>query len=298
MDSEWIRPLLCPICAQPLADYRQTWRCPTGHSFDVAREGYVNLRRGHKRLSETVGDAPEMLRARREFLSRGFYEPLSDLINEQVVTAVTNQPVPVVVDAGCGEGYYLGRLAGRLAQRLAGQGAKGVSLFGLDIAKTAVRMAAKQVGGHGRFLVTDLNDRLPFADQSVQVLLNLFAPRHPVEFARLIRPDGLLLTVIPAPDHLQSLRDRFGLLRIQAEKQAYIATQFAGLFALQPAQTITFPLYLDNRALSYLIQMMPGARHLMPPQVEAIARAPVVETVASFVVLPMVRSGGMVRGEA
>ncbi|HRQ39989.1 MAG TPA: methyltransferase domain-containing protein [Chloroflexota bacterium] len=294
MDSEWIRPLLCPICAQPLADYRQTWRCPTGHSFDVAREGYVNLRRSHKRLPETVGDAPEMLRARREFLSRGFYEPLSDLINEQVVTAITNQPVPVVVDAGCGEGYYLGRLA----QRLAGQGAKGVSLFGLDIAKTAVRMAAKQVGGHGRFLVTDLNGRLPFADQSVQVLLNLFAPRHPVEFARLIRPDGLLLTVIPAPDHLQSLRDRFGLLGIQAEKQAHMATQFAGLFALQPVQTITFPLYLDNHALSCLVQMMPGARHLTPPQQEAIAYASAVETVASFVVLPMIRSGGMVMRDA
>lgn len=283
MQGNWIRPLICPICAQPLADYTQTWQCPAGHSFDVAREGYVNLLRRHKKLPEMVGDASEMLRARREFLAQGYYEPLSDVVNGLVVTAVAGQPTPVIVDVGCGEGYYLRRLG----QQLTGQPA---ALFGVDIAKTAVRLAAKRVGGYGRFLVADVHDKLPFADQSVQVLLNLFAPRHPAEFARLIAPGGLLLVVIPAPDHLQSLRSQFGLIGIQAEKQAFLAAQFADLFTVQSVQTMAFPLHLDNHSLSLLIQMMPGARHLTPPQQEAIAQTPVVETVASFVVLPMTRN--------
>ncbi|MBX3056035.1 MAG: methyltransferase domain-containing protein [Anaerolineae bacterium] len=282
MTGEWIRPLICPVCARPLGDYGQVWRCPAGHSFDVAREGYANLLRRHKKLPETVGDTPEMLRARREFLARGFYEPLSEVINEIVVTAVATLPAPVIVDMGCGEGYYLRRLAARLA-------GQPTALFGVDVAKTAVRLAAKGGGGHGRYLVADVNEPLPFADQSVHVLLNLFAPRHPAEFARLLAPGGLLLIVIPAPDHLQSLRDRFVLMGIQPEKGAHITAQFAGLFVAQPAQTVSFPLQLDAFSLSWLIQMMPGARHLTPPQQEAIAQTPGMETVASFVVMRMMR---------
>lgn len=282
MTGEWIRPLICPICAQPLADYVQTWRCPAGHSFDVAREGYTNLLRRHKKLPETVGDSPEMLWARREFLARGFYEPLSDVINERVVTAVASQPDPVIVDVGCGEGYYLRRLV----QRLAGQ---PTALFGVDIAKTAVRLAAKRGDGHGRYLVADVNAQLPFADNSVHVLLNLFAPRHPAEFARLVTSGGLLLLAMPAPDHLQSLRDRFGLIGIQPEKLAHVATQFTDLFAMQPAQAVTFPLRLENETLQWLIQMIPGARHLTPEQQEEIAQTAVMETVASFVVVMMKR---------
>ncbi|MBE7529155.1 MAG: methyltransferase domain-containing protein [Chloroflexi bacterium] len=282
MSGKWIRPLICPVCAQPLGDYGQVWHCPAGHSFDVAREGYVNLLRRHKKLPDTVGDAPEMLRARWEFLARGFYEPLSDVVNGVVATAVADHSAPVIVDVGCGEGYYLRRLAARLA----GQPA---ALFGVDIAKTAVRLAAKGGGGHGRYLVADINEQLPFADHSVHVLLNLFAPRHPAEFARLVIPGGLLLIVIPAPDHLQSLRDRFALMGIQAQKEAHITAQFASLFAAQPAQMVIFPLQLDALALSWLIQMMPGVRHLTLPQQEAIVQTPTMETVARFVVLTMRR---------
>ncbi|NJN55557.1 MAG: hypothetical protein HC804_12860, partial [Anaerolineae bacterium] len=103
MNGEWIRPLLCPICDQPLMEFGQTWQCANRHSFDVAREGYVNLLQRQRKLPQTVGDSPEMLRARREFLASGFYDPLSDLLNERVVTAVTGQTSPIVVDVGCGE---------------------------------------------------------------------------------------------------------------------------------------------------------------------------------------------------
>lgn len=285
MSGEWIRPLQCPVCDEPLIDQTKSWRCANGHSFDVAREGYANLLRPHKRLPDTVGDSPEMLRARREFLAEGFYDPLSDLINSLVLTAVARQPTPVVVDVGCGEGYFLRRLA----QQMTGQ---EMALFGVDIAKTAVRMAAKQMGGHGRFLVADVYDKLPIADHAAQVLLNIFAPRHPAEFARILASEGCLLVVIPAPDHLQSLRAQFSLIDIQAEKQAFITTQFEGLFTVQQIHPLTFPLRLKAQTLQLLIHMMPGVRHLTPAQWTVIRSAPMLETNASFIVLQLGRVAG------
>ncbi|NJN55777.1 MAG: methyltransferase domain-containing protein, partial [Anaerolineae bacterium] len=162
-------------------------------------------------------------------------------------------------------------------------------LYGVDIAKTAVRLAAKRVGGHGRFLVADVYDKLPFADQSVQVLLNSFAPRHAAEFARLLVPGGLLLVAAPAPDHLQSLRAYFGLMGIQDAKEAFIKAQFASLFALQNVENLVIPLRLDNSGLLGLINMMPGVRHLSPEQWKAIYDTPQIETTASFLVLQMQR---------
>jgi len=290
MTGEWIRPLCCPVCGEPLLDRVKSWQCANGHSFDVAREGYVNLLRGHKKLPDTVGDSPEMLRARREFLAQGFYEPLSDLINSLVQTAVgptavTGQPAPVVVDVGCGEGYYLRRLAQQPAGR-------EWAFFGVDIAKTAVRMAAKQAGGVGRLLVADVYDRLPFADDSVQLLLNLFAPRHPAEFARILAPGGQLLVVAPAPDHLESLRVRFGLIKIQDEKQAFIIAQFEEFFSVQQVHALAFPLHLQSHALQGLVNMMPGVRHLSAEQWAKIQSTSQIETKASFIVLQLDRVAG------
>ncbi len=228
-----------------------------------------------------------MLRARQAFLAGGFYEPLSDLLNELVVTAVNNvnKPTqPVVVDIGCGEGYYLRRLA----QQFAGQ---SISLFGVDIAKTAVRVTAKQLGKDAHCLVADVNNRLPFTDHSVQVLTNLFAPRNAIEFARLVVPGGTLLTVVPAQDHLESLRQHLRLLGMQAEKQAHITAQFASSFTLQQVYQLAYPMLLTGKALHALVRMMPSIRHLPDEQREMLNHLPQVETVASFLVLQFIRVG-------
>ncbi len=274
MAEKWLRPLICPVCDEPLAEGEQTLQCARRHSFDIAREGYVNLLLRHKRLPETVGDSPEMLRARREFLWRGFFDPLSARLNALAAGSVAGQAEPVVVDVGCGEGFYLKRLAAWLP-------APDSRLFGVDVAKTAVRMAAKG-GGHGRYLVADVHGKLPFASQSVHILLNIFAPRHPAEFARILAPGGRLLVVTPTPAHLSSLRQTFGLLEVQAEKQAHIRRQFAGAFYLAQTETLEYRMWLDNEALLTLIQMTPSARHLTPVQWAPIQNTPHIITEASF----------------
>ena len=126
----------CPICEGPLERVGSALKCPRGHSFDVAREGYVNL------LTEKPrGDTREMARARRTFLEQGWYAPLSDGLNVLAAQCLATASAPVVLDAGCGEGYYLGRLAEALAP------AQHISV-GLDISKDTVRMAARRYPGH------------------------------------------------------------------------------------------------------------------------------------------------------
>src|SRR5581483_10720478 len=153
-------------------------------TFDVAREGYVNLLR-----KKQVGDTREMLQARRSFLEDGFYQPLSDTLNALVDSYLREIPSPAnVLDAGCGEGYYLGRLQRSLDQK------EQHCFLGLDIAKDGIRMAAKRYQA-ASFVVANLKERLVIADQAIHVLLNIFAPRNPAEFARVMVPAGRLIVV-------------------------------------------------------------------------------------------------------
>lgn len=277
MVGEWLRPLICPLCDAPLIEGEQALQCANRHSFDLSGDGYINLLLRRRKLPDTVGDSPEMLKARREFLGRGFYDPLSARLNALVAGLVAGQPQPVIVDAGCGEGFYLRRLGETLAS-------SDAALFGVDVARRAVRMAAR-ADGHGRYVVADVNVKLPFAGQSVHVLLNIFAPRRPAQFARIVAHSGWLLVVAPAPAHLYSLRQRFGLLHIQAGKQRHILNQFAADFCHVQTEVLSYEMRLDNPALSALVQMTPNARHLTPSQWAQIHHTPYLVTEACFELL-------------
>src|SRR5947199_1528396 len=129
--------LTCPFCGTHLTQIDNTLTCTNSHTFDIAKEGYVNLLR--KKLP---GDTKEMLIARRNFLEQGYYQPLSDTINALVSTALGPEtPSSTLLDAGCGEGYYLGRLQAHLANQMSGT---QCCYTGLDISKEAIRMAAKK----------------------------------------------------------------------------------------------------------------------------------------------------------
>jgi SAM-dependent methyltransferase len=171
-------------------------RCSNSHTFDIAREGYVNLLR--KKLP---GDTKEMLVARRDFLERNHYQPLSDMLNQLVHAYLATSSSPInILDAGCGEGYYLGRLQ----QYLTDQHYQ-IQCIGLDISKEAIRMAARHYK-QSCFVVANLKERVVLADDALHIILNIFAPRNPAEFTRVLVPGGLLLVAIPAPDHLLQLR--------------------------------------------------------------------------------------------
>lgn len=187
--------LICPNCGAPLSfrEDAKVFRCTGGHSFDVAKEGYVNLLVGSK-SGEGRGDSKESARARHAFLEKGYYACLKDALAEQLSGTV--------LDICCGEGYY------DFPETLP----EGVEAFyGFDLSKEMVRLAARRAKGKGaseppyRYFVANLS-KIPVADHSIDTALHLFAPFHETEFARVLQPDGTLYSVIPGENHLWELK--------------------------------------------------------------------------------------------
>lgn len=253
MDERCERPLACPVCGEQLHLQERTFVCAHRHSFDVAREGYVNLLLGGGKRPKFQGDSKEMLQARRRFLEAGYYAPLAQTLSALVADHIAATAMPTIADIGCGEGWYMGQLEGQLADIDA-------CFFGVDVAKTAVQLAAKRYP-NAQLIVADAWDKVPFIDGSINVLLNIFAPRHLTEFARVLAADGLLLIVIPQPHHLQQLRHRLELLDIEAEKQQKVVAQLANHFQLQSVKTVEIEMDVERRALTDLVQMTPNYRH-------------------------------------
>ena len=282
--------LICPVCKSPLQQIDRALKCRQNHTFDLAREGYANLLLPRKKLSDTVGDNPDMLQARRRFLEAGHYALLSHAINQLVEGFLTGRPHSAnpanILDAGCGEGYYLGRLQSHLPAVFP---ESQLCFAGVDVSKTAVRYAAKRYK-NGRFFVSDINTLIPVADQSVTVLLNIFAPRNPLEFARMTAPGSRLLIVIPKPCHLRAMRERFNLLQIAEDKQAGVITRFAASFQLQEVVSVEDTLTLTPQAAADLLQMTPNARHLTTADWKVVAKVEAIITEIGFDLLQFSRN--------
>ncbi len=330
-------PLACPYCHEGLARSGNAFRCPNGHNFDIAREGYVNLAVG-----KHPGDTKEMLRARRAFLDTGHYAPLADAINERIAAHLREQwqtwqtgmsapsseaplnplllhsdaaadgathgsPSPrgrggqgvrfsgprerlAVLDAGCGEGYYSGRLASYLAEHEPEAGAQ-TDLFGLDIARDGIQMAAKRVPGVS-FVVANLKAGVPFRMGSLTALLNVFAPRHSAEFARVIAPGGLLLIAMPRLEHLAELRARLPLLAIEEQKREHIIVQFAAAFSLHEAYDLTYQMALSAEEVALLAMMTPTRRQATPEAAmqDVQESAEPARVTAAFTLLSLLRT--------
>jgi len=193
---------LCPKCDLPLEE-GAVFVCPRGHSFDRARSGYVNLEPSPGR-----GDTREMLLVRRAFLERGFFDPLADAVNARVLehlhrlrTANRLRGDELIVDAGCGEGHYLRKLAECLQQT---ETFGRLRLVGLDASRDAARLAAARIPGR-RCAVVDITRSLHVRRRSAAVVLDIFAPRNPAAFAETLMPGGLCLVVVPRAGHMQEL---------------------------------------------------------------------------------------------
>ncbi len=285
----WLR---CPICDGPLTRSANALRCPRGHAFDIAHEGYVNLLPARGKgggRPEASGDTRAMVAARRRFLERGYYDPLSDALNKlatrhlrEGAAAGAGAREPAILDAGCGEGYYLGRLRRAL---LADGGSGEARCCGVDVSKEAVRAAARRYP-ECAFAVADINRRLPLPDAACAVLLDIFAPRNPGGFRRVLAPDGLLLVVIPGPDHLREVRATFRLLAIEEEKERRVIERLAGRFAPLATRALDYDITLDPEVLRDLVAMTPNAWHLPPEARAATGGADTLRTRASFRILP------------
>jgi 23S rRNA (guanine745-N1)-methyltransferase len=185
--------LLCPVrnCHLALARDQRRVVCPRGHSFDIARSGYINLLQPQERRSRQPGDTVAAVAARRRLHHRGVTEPLLRAIAETVAASSSDS----VLDAGCGDGFYLGSLASQ----------SGFDAHGVDISIPAVDAAARRYPGC-EWIVANADRFVPYADRSFSLVLSITARMNAGEFRRVLRDDGRLLIALPAPDDLIELR--------------------------------------------------------------------------------------------
>jgi 23S rRNA (guanine745-N1)-methyltransferase len=201
----------CPSCSNVLLLNNKVWACTNGHSYDVAKEGYVNLLLVQHKNSKQPGDNKEMVNGRRAFLEQGFYQPLADSIskifNQHLTTLSTLSTLPTIedqtevnfFDAGCGEGYYMSQVS-----KLCIQTDLKIEFSGLDISKFAVQKAAKKYPSN-HFAVAS-TFQLPLESNSQDTVLQIFAPSSEIEIHRVLKPSGIWITVNPAANHLYEFK--------------------------------------------------------------------------------------------
>ncbi|MFX5833750.1 putative RNA methyltransferase [Acinetobacter baumannii] len=256
--------LMCPVCRQRLELVSKTWRCEQGHSYDIAKQGYVNLHVVQHKHSKNPGDTPESVDARRAFLQGGYYQPLQ----QALVHLLKDLKAKMVLDIGCGEGYYTSAMQQVVEQ-----------CIGVDIAKNAVQRAAK------------LNDKvtwvvgtgatLPVIDQSMDVCTSLFSPIPQTEILRVLKDDGYLIVVTPASDHLYAMREAL-FEQVNPHTPQKFVEQLQDLFELKEQQVIDAPLVLDQQALKNLIAMTPYAYKASPERRIQLEQKAHLQVTASF----------------
>ncbi len=242
--------LMCPICREALHLAGKTWQCENRHSYDQAKQGYVNLHVVQHKHSKNPGDTPDAVAARRRFLQSGSYQPLQQAVSEllQSISAKT------LLDIGCGEGYYTQAMADVVPQVVA-----------VDIAKSAVQTAAKQSQQSSKnnksqkiTWVVGTGAVLPVLDQSIDVCSSLFSPLPKAEMLRVLKKRGYLIIATPAPQHLFAMREVL-FDEVNAHEPDKFVTQMSPEFSLISKQIITTDLNLDRQQLKDLIAMTPYA---------------------------------------
>ena len=231
---------ICPVCGAKLDISGAPWRCDNGHSYDVARQGYVNLLLAQQKHALHPGDTREQVAARKRFLDQGFYAPIRDKVLDLLAPYLPEYPA--LLDAGCGEGYY----GAAVAQRLQAE------LWGVDISKDAVRYAA--VRCKTARWITASAAHLPFPDGCFDGVLSMFALTAAEEFARVLQPGGLFLQVLAGQEHLLGLKQLIYPQILQREKQHPVPEGFAPVCS----QVLEFSFDLtQNQQIQDLLSMTP-----------------------------------------
>ncbi len=255
--------VICPICQAPLKQGKPCWHCENHHSFDVARQGYVNLLPVQQKHSLTPGDTKEMVAARRSFLDGGHYAPIAQTLSEMVRALAPE----TVLDAGCGEGYYLSHL-NFVPER-----------WGIDISKEAVRFAAARDKA-AQFL-TATAAHLPFAQSSFDCILSMFAFTAEKEFARVLKPGGHFIQVLAGREHLMGLKNIIYPKII--EKEQHPVPNLDG-FRLVSSKTIEFSFDLTKREEVHdLLYMTPHVHRISAEGARALEETTVLSDRAQVI---------------
>ena len=258
--------LACPLDGAPLRRQDAAWKCPAGHSFDIASQGHTHLLPVQHKRSLDPGDSKEMVAARRRFLNAGHYRPIAEAVAGAALADLPAGSPAACLDAGSGEGYYLRQLAAAAENR-------GITLavLGLDISKWAVMAAAKQDKRPNWIVGSNAN--LPAPSASLDRILCLFGfPVYP-EFARVLKPGGQLIQVDAGPDHLRELRE---IIYPSVRAEVHNSRTTAPRFSLLSTEDIRFTIRLDSQELiADLLAMTP---HLYRAKADGRARAAALST--------------------
>lgn len=258
----------CPLCHLPLtlqqsqtsSPQQKSYTCAQRHQFDCAKEGYVNLLPVQHKKSREPGDNVEMMQARRQFLEAGHYQPLATKLLQML--APTLPANATLLDIGCGEGWYTQQL-----RQVAS------TVFGLDISKAAIRYAAKKYPELQCCVASSY--QLPFADDSVDAILRIYAPSAAAEMVRILKTGGVLCTVTPAPLHLVELKAqvysdvRFHSDEVACEDGFTHITRERLQWQWQAPDAQTLTLLMDMIPLSY--RLTPVMRERLCQQLPALS---------------------------
>lgn len=240
--------LACPACGGSLQHVAPALVCAGGHSYDIARQGYVNLLAGPQPAN---ADTAAMVEARDRVLTSGLFAPVAAEVGRRVASAA------VVAEVGAGTGAYL-------AAALDGiPGGRGIAF---DVSVAAARRAARS---HPRAasVVADVWRGLPVLPRRLGAVLCVFAPRNMAEFARVLSHRGLLVVVTPTQAHLAGLRERYGLLDIEPGKDERLRASAVGFFDAIAVKRVEYTRHVSAEVVRDLIAMGPNAFHGVPAAV-------------------------------
>lgn len=260
---------ICPICGAPLEREEHCYRCSKGHSYDIAREGYVHLLPANRKHAKEPGDDRAMVAARSRFLAGDWYAHLRKSLEELALRYGIDGMA--FLDAGCGEGYYTSGILKTLEEK--GVLAAGA---GVDLSKFALKKAARQAKS-GEFAVASVY-HLPVGDGKVQLLLDCFAPLALEEYRRVLVKGGVFLYVVPAPEHLMEMKEVLYDVPYENPDQAVAYDGFTYLDVVPVGRQIT----LEGAAVMDLFGMTPYAWKTPKEGVERLAALEQLSVTAAF----------------
>lgn len=257
-----MKDLICPLCSLPLVVNSQGLACNNRHQFDRAKEGYFNLLPVHHKNSREPGDAKEQLIARRAFLSAGYFLPLVDALKKIIDVNTAS-----LLDIGCGEGYFT---------RSLGEYCDSADVYGIDIAKAGVRLAAKNDPRQITYAVAS-SHLLPIADSSMDVIIRIYAPSKDEELARVLKDSGKLIIVTPGARHLIGLRQKI-YQTIRPHPKPIAPEGFSELEQI----SVSFPLEVPSGDLTLSLLAMTPFMWKLSPELLAVSEKQGLNDQADF----------------
>ena len=257
--------LVCPVCNENIKKIEKTYKCENNHCFDIHKSGYVNLLLSNRMNSKLPGDNKLMVEARRSFLKNGYYSCLKEKLRE-----ITDELNPeTILDSGCGEGHYTNGIY-----------KENRRVFGIDISKTAVNYASR--GNYDICYCVGSVFNLPIKDNSIELLLSVFAPYSGAEFSRVLKKNKHMLMVIPGADHLIELKSVIYENPYENTPKDY---QLDG-FSFKNKWTINQKIKLNNKIdIDNLFKMTPYYYRTKKEDYDKILKLDFLETTIDFEIL-------------